>query len=67
MARPRTASEPVRKLTRVAGSSYYVTIPLDYIRPSALRKARNAQARRRIGVEGTAEGGGEEKREEVDY
>ncbi len=32
MALAKTASEPVRKLTKVGGLSYSVTIPLDYIR-----------------------------------
>ncbi len=32
MTRPRTSSQPIRKLTKSGGNSYYVTIPLDYIR-----------------------------------
>lgn len=32
MAHAKTASEPVRKLTKVGGLSYSVTIPLDIIR-----------------------------------
>jgi len=47
MARPRTASEPVRKLTRVAGSSYYVTIPLDYIRELGWRERQKVVVRKR--------------------
>ncbi len=32
MNRSRTSSQPIRKLTKSGGNSYYVTIPLDYIR-----------------------------------
>ena len=47
MARPKTASEPVRKLTRVAGSSYYVTIPLDYIRELGWRERQKVVVKKR--------------------
>jgi len=32
MAFAKSSSQPIRKLTRVGGQSYSVTIPLDYIR-----------------------------------
>jgi hypothetical protein len=47
MARPRTASEPVRKLTRVGASSYYVTIPLDYIRELKWREHQKVVVKKR--------------------
>ena len=47
MARPKTASEPVRKLTKVGGSSYYITIPLDYVREFGWREHQKLVVKKR--------------------
>jgi bifunctional DNA-binding transcriptional regulator/antitoxin component of YhaV-PrlF toxin-antitoxin module len=47
MARPKTASEPIRKLTKTGGSSYYVTIPLDYIREFGWREGQKLVVKKR--------------------
>lgn len=47
MARPKTSSEPIRKLTKTGGSSYYVTLPLDYIREFGWREGQKVVVKKR--------------------
>lgn len=43
MTRPKTASQPIRKLTKVGGLSYSVVLPKDYIRELGWREHQKLQ------------------------
>ncbi|MCF7905922.1 AbrB/MazE/SpoVT family DNA-binding domain-containing protein [Candidatus Gracilibacteria bacterium] len=43
MALAKSSSQATRKITKVGGHSYYVTIPLDYIRELGWREHQKVQ------------------------
>jgi len=47
MAFAKSASEPIRKLIKIAGTSYAITIPLDYIRELGWQKHQKVRVTKR--------------------